>query len=235
MAEKTQHDSYPCEVIGHVESPFKEKFGIPRQPGLVAAEGNLRMLPPYDDPVMFEGLDGFSHIWLTFVFHANRAQGWQPRVRPPRLGGNARVGVFASRAPFRPNHLGLSVVELLAIDNRDGVRLRLRGLDLLDGTPVLDIKPYVPYTDGIEGAVGGFAPAAPEARLAVAFTAEAEAQLAGRSQLRALIVETLSLDPRPAYHADDPGRVYGVRLVDVDVRWRVVAGRIEVMGLPPTR
>jgi len=226
---------YPCEVIGLIESPFKEKFGIPRQPGLVAAEGVLRMLTPYDRPEMFEGLEDFSHIWLTFVFHANVAQGWQPRVRPPRLGGNARVGVFASRAPFRPNHLGLSVVELLGVDERDGLRLRLRGLDLLDGTPVLDIKPYVPYTDAIADARAGFAPEAPPARLPVRFAEATARLLAERPGLRELIANTLALDPRPAYHADDPARVYGMRLADLDVRWRVLAGAVEVIELLPTR
>lgn len=228
-------EDYSCKVIGLVESPFKEKFGIPRQPGLVAAEGALRMLPPYDDPVMFEGLEGFSHIWLTFVFHANLAQGWQPRVRPPRLGGNAKIGVFASRAPFRPNHLGLSVVQLLGIDDRDGLRLRLCGLDLLDGTPVLDIKPYVPYTDAIADARAGFAPEAPPARLPVRFATETEQLLAERAGLRELIENTLALDPRPAYHADDPTRVYGMCLADLDVRWQVVAGVVEVVALSPTR
>ncbi len=227
-------DAYRCEVIGLIESPYREKFGIPRQPGLVAAEGGLRMLPDYAEPTMFEGLDGFSHLWLTFVFHANVAQGWRARVRPPRLGGNDRVGVFASRSPFRPNHLGLSVVELLEVVIGDGVYLRLSGLDLLDGTPVLDIKPYVPYTDSIIGARAGFAPTAPE-RLAVTFVPGLEGVLARRPGMRELISDTLALDPRPAYHGDDPGRIYGIKLADLDVRWRVREEGIEVVALVPIR
>lgn len=235
MSTQPTPDTYSCDVIAIIESPFKEKFGIPRQPGLVGAEGMLVFRPPFDQPEMVEGLEGFSHLWLTFVFHACVEQGWQARVRPPRLGGNRKVGVYASRAPFRPNHLGLSVVELVGVERDEGLRLRLRGLDLMDGTPVLDVKPYVPYTDALPEARAGYAPEAPEARLAVRFSPEAEAMLAGDEALKSLIREVLALDPRPAYHAYDPARVYGMQLADRDVRWRVCGQVVEVVSLQPTR
>ena len=222
--------------IGIIHSPFKEKFGVPRQPGIApAARAMLELLPPYDRDEALEGLAGFSHVWIVFVFHATAAQGWNPTVRPPRLGGNVRVGVFASRSTFRPNPIGLSVVELAGFGREDGkLVLHLRGADLIDGTPVLDIKPYVPYVDSIPNATGGFAAGAPEVRLAVRFTPEAEAQVAAREvcsphqhphqhpQLRELITQVLGADPRPAYREDESAdRVYGMRLLDFDLRWRI--------------
>jgi tRNA-Thr(GGU) m(6)t(6)A37 methyltransferase TsaA len=222
---------WPMESVAVLRSPFKEKFGIPRQPGLVDIEACVEMLPGYDRPEMFEGLEGFSHLWLSFVFHACVGQGWKPRVRPPRLGGNQRVGVFASRAPFRPNHLGLSVVELLDIDTGDGVRLTVRGADLLDGTPILDIKPYVPYVDAIPDARAGFAPEAPRARLAVRFSEAAIEAIAGDAQLVRLIEAVLAQDPRPAYQADDPDRLYGMRLAAVNVRFTVANGEARVVAV----
>ena len=224
--------------IGIVHSPFKEKFGVPRQPGIVtAARATLELLPPYDREEALEGLSGFSHLWLVFVFHASAGQGWRPTVRPPRLGGNARVGVFASRSTFRPNPIGLSVVELVGYGREDGrLVLHVQGADLIDGTPVLDIKPYVPYADSIPRARGGFAGDAPEARLSVLFTPEAEAQLVAREvrypQLRELITQVLAADPRPAYREDDAGeRTYGMRLLDFDLRWRVEDDTARVTGL----
>lgn len=223
-------DHYTLQVIGDIRSPYREKFGIPRQPGLADVECSLQLRPGFDRPELFDGLSGFSHVWLTFVFHACVAQGWRPRVRPPRLGGNQRVGVFASRSPFRPNHLGLSVVELLGIDHHDGVRLRLRGADLLDGTPVLDIKPYLPYVDAIPGAAAGFAPEAP-APLAVRFSEAAQRSLQGDAMLARMIERVLAQDPRPAYQADDPERVYGMRLAELNLRFRISAGVVEVLAV----
>ncbi|MBB3230252.1 tRNA (N6-threonylcarbamoyladenosine(37)-N6)-methyltransferase TrmO [Halomonas stenophila] len=215
----------PMTPIGHIASDFPDKFGIPRQPGLAeAARARLVLAPPFDDPLAVRGLEAFSHLWLTFVFHLSPER-WTPLVRPPRLGGNARVGVFASRSTHRPNRLGLSLVELVAIDTRAGVSLTLRGADLVDGTPVLDIKPYLPWAEARPEARAGFAPEAPAA-LPVRFTRDAEAALTARTDgdsLRALIAQVLAQDPRPAYRRGAEERVYGVRLRDLDVRFRAQA------------
>ncbi|MFY0991289.1 tRNA (N6-threonylcarbamoyladenosine(37)-N6)-methyltransferase TrmO [Halomonas sp. C05BenzN] len=211
--------------IGVIESDYPDKFGIPRQPGLApAARARLVLTPPYDDPLAVRGLAAFSHLWLTFVFHLSPER-WTPLVRPPRLGGNARVGVFASRSTHRPNRLGLSLVELLGIDTRDGVCLLLRGADLVSGTPVLDIKPYLPWAEARPEARTGFAPQAPP-HFPVHFSPEAEATLAARGDgdsLHELITQVLAQDPRPAYRNGAESRIYGVRLRDVDVRFRAEA------------
>jgi tRNA-Thr(GGU) m(6)t(6)A37 methyltransferase TsaA len=235
-------DDY-CEPVGVVHSPFREKFGIPRQPGLVPeARAVLVLQPPFDRPEAVEGLEGFSHLWLIYRFHAVSAERGRLSVRPPRLGGNRRLGVFATRSPFRPNPLGLSAVRLDRIEVVSGrVRLRLSGVDLLHGTPVLDIKPYVPYADSLPDARAGFAAGPPPACLAVRFAPEAERVLARRAdggELRRLIRGVLSLDPRPAYRAGEagePGRVHGMRLDDLDVRWRVEAATAVVEALVPCR
>lgn len=230
-------DKLSLEAIGVIHSCFKEKFGIPRQPGLVdAAEATLELLPPYNRAEAVRGLEGFSHLWLIFGFHATAAQGWRPTVRPPRLGGNVRLGVFATRSTFRPNPLGLSVVRLAGIDTAAGVKLRLAGVDLLDGTPVYDIKPYLPYADALHDAQGGFAPENPATPVAVTFSTQAEHQLQllqrERPRLRELVTELLAYDPRPAYRGDaDGGRDYGVRLFDLDVRWRMLGEMAEVTAL----
>jgi len=229
--------TFNFEAIGVIHSPYREKFGIPRQPGLVDAEATLELLAPYNRPEAVKGLEGFSHIWLTFVFHGVKRSEWKPTVRPPRLGGNERVGVFASRSTHRPNPLGLSVVELSGIDCREGkVTLRLKGADLLDGTPVLDIKPYIPYADSIEGARGGFADSMPAADLPVIFSADAEERCLALSadypQLRELIRGVLAQDPRPAYQAgQEAGRVYGVRLYDFNIRFRMTDAGVEVLAI----
>jgi tRNA (adenine37-N6)-methyltransferase len=227
--------TFTFEPIGFIRSPFKEKFGIPRQPGLVPEiRAQLELVPPFNQPEAVAELEGYSHIWIQFVFHQVLGQKWQPRVRPPRLGGNRRVGVFASRSPFRPNPIGLSVVALeqVVVDG-ERVALELSGVDLLDATPVLDIKPYVAYVDSIPNAASGFAPEAPETRLAVQFSPQAESQLESRGdavELRALITRLLELDPRPAYAAEE-GRVYGFRLYDFDLRWQVDGEQVLVVSL----
>ncbi|MGB1010693.1 MAG: tRNA (N6-threonylcarbamoyladenosine(37)-N6)-methyltransferase TrmO [Thiolinea sp.] len=227
------------QPIGFVHSCYKEKFGIPRQPGLVdAAKGVLKLSTDYANADAVRGLEEFSHIWLVFMFHATAEKGWKPTVRPPRLGGNARLGVFATRSMFRPNPLGLSVVKLENIRmEASGVELYLGGVDLLDGTPVLDIKPYLPYADKLEDATGGFAVSAPVDCLPVIFSPEALAQCVAKSSalqldVQALITQTLTQDPRPSYRKGEAGeRLYGVRLCDFDVRWLCRAGKIEVVEL----
>lgn len=225
------------EPIGIMHSPFGEKFGTPRQSGLIeTAVGEIELFPPFNDPRMLQGLDGFSHIWITFQFDRCVEQGWQARVRPPRLGGNIEVGVFASRAPFRPNHLGLSVVRLIEI-RQAPLRLRVSGVDLVDATPVIDIKPYLPYADCKPDARGGFAAQAPESRLAVMFSAAAEqalGDLPDGDAVRQLITDVIALDPRPAYRRGvEPGRLYGMHLGDCEVAWRVLPDGAEVTAIQP--
>ncbi len=214
--------SYRFEPIGIIHSCFKEKFGIPRQPGLApAARAQLELLPPYNDPATVAGLEQVSHLWLQFVFHQNRHSHWRPKVRPPRLGGNKQMGVFATRSPMRPNPLGLSVVKLESIDTHAGVVLNLSGIDLVDGTPVVDIKPYVPYVDQVMTARNAFADAEPPL-LAVSFSAAVTAFCAdypGGDDLKSLLVQVLQQDPRPQYQTPDPERRYAMKLLDFDVCW----------------
>lgn len=215
--------------IGVIRSCFREKFGIPRQPGLVpAARATLELLPPYNQPAAVRGLESFSHLWLVFVFHGIPAGRWQATVRPPRLGGNRRLGVFATRSPFRPNPIGLSAVKLERITVRQGrAVLHLVGVDLLDGTPVLDLKPYLPYADRIMEASGGFASEAPTAELTVDFSPAACAFCAAwpEGDLQELIRQILRQDPRPAYERANPeSQAYGMKLYNLNVRWETWDG-----------
>lgn len=227
------------ETIGTIRSCYKEKFGIPRQAGLVpTATATLELLPPFNRAEAFNGLEGFSHLWLLFLFHGNDRQGWKATVRPPRLGGNARLGVFATRSPFRPNPIGLSAVELERIEHQSGkVVLHLKGVDLLDGTPIIDIKPYIPYADAIPTARGGFAAEAPKGRLAVRFLPQPEqtCQTLERDRypgLRQLIIDTLRNDPRPAYYQKRPQKnSFGMKLFDFDLRWEQDEHSITVTEL----
>lgn len=208
------------EPIGRVRSCFGGKFAVPRQPGLCpSAWGRLIFEKPYRRPEALRGLEGFSHLWLVFGFHLTAERGWSPTVRPPRLGGNERIGVFASRATFRPNGLGLSLVRLERVDfeAEDGPWLELGGVDLVDGTPVYDVKPYLPYAEAIPEATGGFAAAAPE-RLRV----DDGGHLDGWNERdRRVVLEVLSLDPRPAAGRDEPDREFGALLCGWNVRFRM--------------
>ena len=227
-------------TVAVVHSCYPERFGTPRQPGLTpAATAEVRLIPPYDDPEALRGLEGYSHVWLLYSFHANGPSQWTPTVRPPRLGGNRRLGVFATRSPFRPNPIGLSVVTLEAVVTAGDWRgLRIRNHDLVDGTPVLDIKPYLPYSDCLPEASGDPAFQRPAAVLDVAFDEVlAAAPALDDAQWRALAEETLALDPRPAYrrHSGDGGS-YGVRIGDWNVRFRVDGRVARVLAIesPPT-
>jgi len=212
------------ETIGIIHSCYPEKFGIPRQPGLVkSATARLVLCEPYNRVEMVRGLEEYSHIWLQFVFHKTLAEGWRPTIRPPLLGGKKRIGIFASRSPHRPNHLGISVVQLQKIvcEGKE-VFLELAGVDLLDQTPVVDIKPYIAYSDRVEGVRNGAA-SPPDCHFPVLFTSEAadfcqryESE-SGRA-LKQLISETISHDPRPAAHRGVE-RAYGMHLWDVNVRF----------------
>lgn len=225
--------------IGFIQSCYKEKFGIPRQPGLVtAAQAQLKLLPAFSHAEAFKGLEQFSHIWLIFYFHANAGLGWSNTVRPPRLGGNKRLGVFATRSTFRPNPLGLSVAGLEKIEFiGQQACLYLSATDLLDGTPVFDIKPYLPYADSLATAQGGFAKQAPSTQWAVIFSEQASLQCQQKSQqlntdLELLIRQILEQDPRPSYRANhEDARIYAMKLYDFDLRWHHKAGCIEVLGL----
>ncbi|MBP5676905.1 MAG: tRNA (N6-threonylcarbamoyladenosine(37)-N6)-methyltransferase TrmO [Bacteroidales bacterium] len=209
------------EQIAHIETPFKEKFGVPRQAGLVDYEARVVFEPGYRVPEAVRGLEEFDYIWLIWHFHAN-PQTWSPTVRPPRLGGNKRVGVFASRSPFRPNPIGLSSVRLLRIE--PGPVLVVSGADLVDGTPIFDIKPYVAYADSHPDARCGFAPEAPK-RLAVEIAPEVAATLP-KEKLQ-LIADAIACDPRPHYQ-HDPERIYKMKYDDYEVAFRVDEGKAFV-------
>ncbi|AIR60872.1 tRNA (N6-threonylcarbamoyladenosine(37)-N6)-methyltransferase TrmO [Cedecea neteri] len=224
--------------IGVIRSPYKEKFAVPRQPGLVKdGGGELHLLAPYNQADAVRGLEEFSHLWLLFVFHQTMEGGWRPTVRPPRLGGNARMGVFATRSTFRPNPVGMSLVELKGIRcQKDEVILQLGSLDLVDGTPIVDIKPYLPFAEAVPDARAGYAQLAPQADTPVTFTPEVQHQLTGLEKryphLARFISQVLAQDPRPAYRkGEDVGKTYAVLLLDFNVRWRVTEQGFEVFAL----
>lgn len=222
------------DPIGMVRSCFGGKFGVPRQPGLCpSAWGRLVFHEAYRSPEAIRGIDGFSHVWLIFGFHETLAQGWKPTVRPPRLGGNERVGVFASRSTFRPNGLGLSLVKLEGVDltAAEGPVLLLGGLDLLDGTPVYDVKPYLPYAEALSDATAGFAREEIQ-RLPVEVDSTATEDFASLPlRARAVITEALSLDPRPVTQVADGGREFGATLCGCNVRFAVCDGVCRIVRI----
>lgn len=214
---------HSLQTIATVRSPYQEKFAIPRQPGLVkSATGRVILQGEFNQQNCILGLEAFSHIWLTFIFHQTISQGWKAKVRPPRLGGNEKVGVFASRSTFRPNGLGLSVVKLDKIIFEDNHwQLCIRNFDLLDETPIVDIKPYLTYADSLPDAYSSYANTAPEL-MPVRFSPPAESALKEHNELRQLISEVLAQDPRPAYQRNGASdRVYGVKLAGHNIRWQV--------------
>ena len=211
---------FSMKVIARIRSDFATKFGVPRQSGLVEAlESTIVFEPEYRNTDALRGLEGFSHIWLVWVFDKAARDTWSPIVRPPRLGGNARMGVFATRSPFRPNPIALSCVRLAGIEETaEGTVLRIRGADLMDGTPILDIKPYIPYADCKEDAAGGFASAPAAETLEVIIPEELLIKIpeSRREALRGVLAQ----DPRPHYH-DDPERVYGFGFGGMEVKFSV--------------
>lgn len=221
--------------IAYIKTEFPEKFGIPRQSGLAKGlRGKIVFVPEYRNPDALRGLEGFSHIWLIWEFSANRTtREWQPTVRPPRLGGNTHLGVFATRSPFRPNPLGLSCVEIDSVDlfTDEGPVITVRGADLMDGTPVYDIKPYIRYADSRQQAVCGYVDALEERSLKVVFPSELSEKIEDTSVIPSL-VETLRLDPRPSYH-DDPERIYGLSFAGLNVKFRVDGAVLTVVDVAP--
>jgi tRNA (adenine37-N6)-methyltransferase len=215
-------------VIGRVHAPYPTKFGVPRQPGLTALESRIVLEPRRGAHEGLRGIESFSHLWVIFGFH-RLAETPPGLVRPPRLGGNAKVGVYATRSGFRPNRLGLSVVRQLGVE---GLVIRVQGGDFVDGTPVFDLKPYLPAVDAVPHATADWADE-PSRTLAVQFEPCARAQLQAHPEaLRLVIEQTLRLDPRPAYRARGPDdRTYGVRLLDADVRFLVEGETAKVVDI----
>jgi tRNA-Thr(GGU) m(6)t(6)A37 methyltransferase TsaA len=242
-------NSIALNYIGKVSSPYKEKFAIPRQQGLVsAAKGSITLLGDANTPELVRGLEAFSHIWVIFIFHGTQEQGWKPLVRPPRLGGNAKLGALATRSTFRPNPLGMSVVKLDSIDvitNKDcpkkskNVVLNISGLDLLDGTPVIDIKPYIPYSDALIDAQASYAQETPDKSIRVSFSDEAIASLQHLNKeqpdLEDFTRQILEQDPRPAYKQNkQDDKVYGMLIYDLNIQWQFVSlSNISVINIKP--
>ncbi len=223
-----QPQGYQVNFIARIHTDFAEKFGIPRQSGLVEElQSTVIFEPEYRDPAALRGLEGFSHVWLIWQFSEAVRQGWSPTVRPPRLGGNTRMGVFATRSPFRPNAIGLSCVKLVEIRQhpQHGPVLVLAGADLLDGTPILDIKPYLPHADCRPEATGGFA--APVADYALQVECSEELLAALPAAKRAALLGVLAQDPRPAYQ-EDPTRVYGFAFAGFEVHFTVAGQTLTV-------
>ena len=215
-------------TIGKIYTDFPDKFGIPRQSGLIESlEARIIFEPEFRVPEAFRGLEGFSHIWLLWGFSETEKKRWYPTVRPPRLGGNRRMGVFATRSPFRPNAVGLSCVRLDHIEfgTKDGPVLHVLGADLMDQTPIYDIKPYLPITDCRQEAESGFAEQTREYSLQVEFPEELLANIEERH--RESLISILSHDPRPSYQKDAE-RVYGMRFADYEIRFTVSEGVLTV-------
>ena len=225
------------KVIARIKSDFPDKFGIPRQSGLLK---NLRSTivfePEFRIADALRGLEGFSHLWLLWIFSENVRDTWKPTVRPPRLGGNTRLGVFATRSSFRPNPLAMSCVKIESINltGEGAPSITVSGADLMDGTPIVDIKPYLPYADSIPEAIGGFAEVVRFKKLEVDFAAEAQVALDEQfpENKKAALVELLSEDPRPAYQRS-ADRVYGFRFADFEIKFKVQGDHLTVVAISP--
>lgn len=214
------------KTIAHIRTAFPTKFGVPRQSGLAESlHARIVFDEPYRNAAALRGLEGFSHIWLIWLFSEAVREDWSPTVRPPRLGGNTRMGVFATRSPFRPNPIGLSCVKLVAIE---GNELVVAGADLMDGTPILDIKPYLPYADARPDAAGGFAEPLREYALKVDFPETLMERVP--EELRDGLCDVLSQDPRPSYQ-DDPERIYGFAFASLEIRFRVNEDTLTVLDV----
>ena len=230
-------DSLNFKVIARIKSDFPEKFGIPRQSGILKdLKSVICFEKEFRNPDALRGLEGFSHLWLLWIFSENIRDTWKPTVRPPRLGGNTRLGVFATRSSFRPNPIAMSCVKIEEIrdDKEYGPVIVVSGADLMDGTPIVDIKPYLPYADSVPEATGGFAEAVRFKKLDVDFAAEAQAAFDEKfpENKKAALVELLSEDPRPAYQKD-ADRVYGIRFADFEIKFQVQGDHLTVVAILP--
>ena len=217
--------------IARIKSDFPSKFGIPRQSGLVESlHATIVFEPEFQNPEALRGIEGFSHLWLIWQFSESVCHEWSPTVRPPRLGGNIRMGVFATRSPFRPNNLGLSCVKLLSVEHthNNGTVLHVGGADLMDGTPIFDIKPYIPYSDSKPDALGGFTDTAGDFLLQVEFPTEFLELLP--PQKRQAAMDVLSHDPRPSYQRT-AGRIYGLSFAGFDIRFTVNENTLSVVDV----
>ncbi|WP_444995651.1 tRNA (N6-threonylcarbamoyladenosine(37)-N6)-methyltransferase TrmO [Aliikangiella sp. IMCC44359] len=231
---------FSINPIGIIHSPYKEKFAIPRQPRIIdEAIGTLELYSPYNQSEILSGIEEFSHLWLVFIFHETMNKGWSNLVRPPRLGGNKKKGTFATRSTFRPNPIGISAVKFLGHEKeKDKLLLKLGGVDLLDKTPVIDIKPYIPYSDSISGADGGFAHNKPTEEMPVIFTEQAQNDCLLVSKqyplLSSFISQVLSQDPRPAYKKNKQTiQEYAVHLYDFNIKWQVKDNCNHVLSVKP--
>ena len=227
-------ENYSVKPIARIYTDFSDKFGIPRQAGVVQElEGRIVFEPEYRNEDALRGIEDFSHLWLIWQFSEAVREDWSPTVRPPRLGGNVRMGVFATRSPFRPNALGLSCVRLLAVEKSsgEGTVLKVAGADILSGTPIYDIKPYIKYADSRPEAVCGYVDQLEERSLKVVFPSELSERISDTSVIPALI-ETLRLDPRPSYH-DDPSRIYGLSFAGYNVKFHVTDKVMTVIDVQP--
>ena len=241
------NDQISMPIIGYMCSPFVEKFGIPRQSNLVNTTSYIKLIAPYDDIKAFQGIEQFSHLWLLWQFHANdvkksdnavnKAGIFQPMIRPPRLGGNQKIGVFASRSMYRPSQVGLSVVQLLEIKKiKNELRLYVQGADIFNGTPIVDIKPYLAYADAIPDAVSGYAPDAPLI-LQVVWLEQALLQKQKllnekvcTEQILQELEQVLAQNPKPAYQ-NDPERVYGLSFANLNVKFQISVETVKIVDM----
>lgn len=241
MKRKDAALDFQFSAIGVVHTPFREKYGIPRQPGLVsAAKGVIKINDTPDLRTALKSLEQFSHLWIVFVFHEHGGKSWKPSIRPPRLGGATKVGVLASRSPHRPNPIGISAVSIEKVDYEalGGPEIHVSGVDLLDGTPVLDLKPYIPYADSIPAANAGWAEQ-PIDRYKVDYSPKVLTFLLDHHELRAMIQEMMELDPRPAYQkrqlpatdAKNAGLKFGIEILGAEVKYEIIEGGFRVTSV----
>ena len=228
-------DSLNLKIIARIKSDFPEKFGIPRQSGLVPSlRSTITFEPEFRNADALRGLEGFSHLWLIWIFSENVRDTWHPTVRPPRLGGNARLGVFATRSSFRPNPIAMSCVKIesIVLEGDDAPYIVVSGADLMDGTPIVDIKPYLPYADSVPDAKGGFASSVAGENLHVRIPSEIATEIAGKlpEDKREALVEILRQDPRPHYQ-DDPERIYGLAFAGMNIKFKVDGDILTIISV----